>query len=300
MLLDSMDPRIAAAVGEAFDLASEKARVKGNMSVERESVGERGRREDSFTEDLLDEFETTVRQTVGNVQDELGGTGIKLGVSFEAVNLPTGEETEYGADFGIRFKMRTTAGSIDKAILVQAKRMRLGRSGNADFPALRTDGAEQAKKMLRVTPASFFLLYNYGDPADLVSLVFPPSGGRILAYIPGGSGGFRPSLNCGMTMLPATQVSAVANALPPRTGFPAKAVDVLPGSLPMGYFMSQLFATCFVGDVRTSILRVVTPPRLRDRLFPADDDETHLDRILVRRSVVLDLDTRGGEFLDNG
>jgi hypothetical protein len=87
------------------------------------------------------------------------------------------EENQFGADIGIVLKTQTSEHSVEKAILLQAKRLKPDNSGYFS-PTSKYDeliekrGLDQAKKMLSITPASFFILYNPPIPSSRVIMNF--------------------------------------------------------------------------------------------------------------------------------
>jgi hypothetical protein len=290
MLVDGIDPRIATAVGQAFGEAASSVGEKMGKSAIREERGERAYREDTITEEFLDRFGEAINEAFAEIRDPLAAIGAGVGVTFEAVNLPVADENIYGADLGIRVRVRTSRSDITKAILVQCKRAHLEGRGYV-YQALYADGPAQAHDMLRLTPASFFFLFNHPTPANTqyVNARFTPlsAGWLVFASVVGLDAIADPSV----TVMPAAQVEAVA-----RTGgrLPRQARDVLPGTAPLGYFMSAMFTTCFVGDPRPAVVRVATPPAQRDAVAPLPaDDDGHFEHIFVRRSLALDLDFRG-------
>ncbi len=73
----------------------------------------------------------------------------------------------------------------------------------------------------------------------------------------------------GVAVLPAARVLALsAGCGRKRLPFPIHATRILPGCLPLGVFMVDFFASCFVGDVREEVVRLVTPPYLREEQLP--------------------------------
>ncbi|HFD86442.1 MAG TPA: hypothetical protein ENJ35_02070 [Gammaproteobacteria bacterium] len=73
----------------------------------------------------------------------------------------------------------------------------------------------------------------------------------------------------GVAVLPAARVlSLSAGCAAKGRAFPTGADRLLPGCLPLGVFMVDSFASCFVGDVREEVVRLVTPPTLREEQLP--------------------------------
>jgi hypothetical protein len=88
----------------------------------------------------------------------------ELRLELEARKIKQFEESRIGADIGVLLRVQTRTHSMEKAILLQAKRL---KPDNGSFsPESRYDeltsnrGLYQAKRMLGITPASFFILYN--------------------------------------------------------------------------------------------------------------------------------------------
>jgi hypothetical protein len=71
-------------------------------------------------------------------------------------------ENKIGADLGIILNVTGDNIEIKKAILVQAKKAKKNNN-YISYPELKKRGKDQAQKMLRITPASFFFLYNPED-----------------------------------------------------------------------------------------------------------------------------------------
>lgn len=77
--------------------------------------------------------------------------------------------------------------------------------------------------------------------------------------------------NPGVTVLPAVRVLAASRAAKAvNTKLANDAPSVLAGSVPLGHFIATLFSPCFVGDVRTPILQLATPPKLRESVSGLD------------------------------
>lgn len=281
------DPRVGVEIGGIFGRASERIRERRERSVERERVGNRARAEPSDTDHLIDDFESAIRHEVGELGRRTVGELAEFGVEFYPTNLPVGEETRYGADFGVRLHMEADGFNITKGVLFQCKRMYDG-ARSPSYDALRGDGEEQAERMLKVTPASFFLLFN-GVRAETVGEWMKPPSALFPFYEE-----FRPFpfawrdfwrfirhmdppyalWNTGVTVLPASRVYAESRiARREAKALPIDAQHWARASVPLGLFMADLFGSCFVGDVRTSVLRLVTPPALRDLGATGVDDE---------------------------
>lgn len=272
------DPRVAITVGQVFGAASEKVRERRDRSMEREQQGNRARREDSDTDELIDDFETCVLTEVERLTSSIRETGIEMDVEFYPTNLPVGEENRYGADFGVRFHLEGSGFNITKAVLFQNKRT-FGAPESQSFDQLRGDGEAQAEKMLKMTPASFFLLFNglpirtVGEwikpPAvwwpyyeEFASFPYPWPGLWRWAELNEPNFGI---WNTGIMVLPASRVFAESRVTKQQGGtLPTAARHWLRAALPFGVFMADMLGSCFVGDVRDDLITLVTPPNLRD------------------------------------
>ena len=200
---------------------------------------------------------------------------MKVDVEFHATSLPALEEKRIGADFGVRLHLSGAGFNISKAVLFQNKRS-YTRGSEFDFRQLRGDGERQANDMLGVTPASFFLLFNGIPTVRALNWIRWPSAWWPLAHY----GPFphfpsrmsdamatSPELalwNPGVLVLPATRVYAESRALKAEgKKLPVGARHWAQASIPLGVFMADMLGSCFVGDVREDVIRLVTPPSLR-------------------------------------
>lgn len=236
------------------------------------------RHEESDTDDLIDDFETAISAGVDSVRGRFVPDGVSMDVEFFPTNVAS-EERQHGADFGVRLHIEGPNYNISKAVLFQCKRM-YGPEEAPTFDELRGRGEEQARKMLSVTPASFFLLFN-GVPATTVARWIKPPAGLYPFYREFRS--FRipwrafwryidariPTLalwNTGIMVLPASRVYAESRVCQKNGSLiPLEAEHWIAGSLPLGVFMADALGSCFVGDVRENVLRIVTPPKLRNQ-----------------------------------
>lgn len=272
------DPRVAVGIGGVFGEASRRVEERRRRSMRRrERQGTSDRREESDTDDLIDDFETAINAGIGDVHGQFVSDGVRMDVEFHPTNV-AGEERRYGADFGVRLHIEGPNYNISKGVLFQCKRM-YGPEAAPTFDELRGRGEEQARKMLSVTPASFFLLFN-GAPAETVARWIKPPAGLYPFYREFGPFPFPwrefwryielrdpplPRWNTGVMVLPASRVYAESRVCRQQGSLlPLDAEHWIAGSLLLGVFMADAFGSCFVGGVRASVLRIVTPPTLRD------------------------------------
>jgi hypothetical protein len=280
------DIRAGVEIGSIFGRAGERIREKRERSSERESLGNRARAEPSDTDELINDFETAIRHEVGEVGRESVTEQTEYDIEFYPTNLQVGEENSYGADIGVRLHMEANGFNITKGILFQCKRM-YGNEQKASYDALRGDGEAQAEKMLKITPASFLMLFNGVRAEILADWIKPPACiypiARRFGPWPFGWREFwrfanlmdppYSLWNTGITVLPASRVYAESRVS--RRESKALVIDAkhwVQASVPLGVFMADLFGSCFVGDVRSSVLRLVTPPKLRDLNTSGIDD----------------------------
>jgi hypothetical protein len=190
-----------------------------------------------------------------------------------------------GLDLGIRAIIETPGYVPQKAILVQCKRM-YGVGSSGQFPELPSRGEEQAEKMLKVTPASFFFLFNEGSRHQLLEMMrsaaLMPWGEPYRWYMhPENHGDY---FDPGVAVLPAMRVLAMSQAAKvSQCTMPAGARDVLAGSGPLGHFIAGLFAPCFVGDARVPILQLATPPNKRGDISGLDAEVIELGHLKAKR-----------------
>jgi hypothetical protein len=273
------DPSVAVEVGALFGGAAADIRGRGNRSLEAEEQGERATIEPSYTDALLDQIRGGITERLSGLTQRLSNAGVNVEIEFHATNLPVSEETRYGADIGIRTTLRTPDAEIVKGILVQCKRL-YGPASKPSYKELPGRREKQAKDMLRITPASFFMLHNFGKQEDLLNWSSVPIGticpveksmmipAPVLTNIgdqcsawANSSGGI---WDMGIAMLPATRVLALSTPASIRGAkIPYDVQTILRGCLPLGVFVADLLGACFVGDVREEVVRIVTPPNLR-------------------------------------
>jgi hypothetical protein len=248
----------------------------------------------------------SVQKRIEVITDALAQKGAKIVVEFEARNLPVSDESKTGADIGLQIRIRTPAYTAIKGILVQAKRMDATRH----YPELPGRGESQAKKMLRITPASFFMLYNFGAQADLLKMVQLPAGliCPVDGAIPLGKNAGIPA-NCpfwadsedgiwdlGIAIVPASRILALsAGSLQGGTPFPHDASTIMGCALPLGVFLVDLVASCFVGDVRKKVVRITTSPRKRAQLYQYTGLAPEWDDFTIRHYIDISIDSQASK-----
>ncbi len=168
------DPRVGMGIGDLFGGVACDLRDRASESRHAEELGERGYREDSLTDELVHKMRGAISRRLETISDQFRQVGFETSIEFTPTNLPVSEETRYGADIGIRTVIRTNDIVIVKGMLIQCKRMY--QRPVLSYPELRGRGEQQAKDMLRITPASFFMLFNFGQQADLLDLTSIPIG----------------------------------------------------------------------------------------------------------------------------
>ncbi len=270
------DRRVAVAVGDLFGEASKSVRSKRSASLRDEQLGERAREETSDTADLVRSMKEVIDSRIHELSTKLG-PGRTVEIEFYTTNLPVSDEELYGADIAVRVYIRTPRFNVTKGVLFQCKRM-YGPFRKGQYTELDGRGERQAKKMLHITPASFFLLFNSGSQEELLKAAGAPLGSVCPFYcerLPKEqrtqwpceciTGNKTPVFDMGIAVLPATRVYAASREAELRSGkISTRVADVLPGTLPFGIFMVDLLGSCFIGDIRDDVVQLVTPPKLRD------------------------------------
>jgi hypothetical protein len=274
------DPQVAVEVGGIFGGAAQDIRDRANTSREAEIQGERSTAEPSYTDELVYQMRTSIKRRLDEVAGRLSNIGAQVEIQFHPMNLPVSDENVYGADIGIRATLSTPEAVLVKGILVQCKRM-YGSSRSGSYDELRGRGEKQSRDMLRITPASFFMLYNFGNQRALLDLSSIPVGticpvdssapidsvkrSKIGSSCPIWRDSRAGIWDMGIAMLPAARDLALsAGASIRQSNFPIDAATILRGCLPLGVFIVDLFASCYVGDVREEVVRLVTAPEQRD------------------------------------
>lgn len=298
------DQRVQERVGQIFGSASERIRDARSRSLDREATGQRARREDADTEQLILDFETAVLAATDELESAARDRGVEIEIKFYSTNFLPGEENRSGADIGVRLHIEAPGFNVTKAVLFQNKRI-YGRGGSLAFNRLRGDGELQARKMLNATPASFFLLFNgmpistAGQMIKLPESLWPHHvrispepedvpGGAFWELVEADPTHFG-NWNTGILVLPASRLFAESRMLENQgRPLPIGARHWIRASIPLGIFMADFFGSCFVGDVRDSIIRMVTPPVLRDLAssgLPDDEPEMLPARRILNISV---------------
>lgn len=271
MFGDISDPTVAVQIGNVFGSAARDMRSRSERSVERETRGESPMMETSMTDMLVDEFASSLRQHLDSVASDLRARGVIAHLEVSACR-PPGEHT-HGADLGLNITIDTPTFIVEKSCLVQCKRM-YSPASRPRFPEIRENGEEQARKMMEITPASFFMLYNYLPQVDLIRLAGVPS--LLICPYGYGSGHVHgpevvesdvwaqvgPLWDLGIAMLPASRVRALSRAAQGMARpFPVDANKILPGAWPLGVFIADILGGCLVGDTRDTV-RSIANPRL--------------------------------------
>lgn len=262
------DPHVLDRIGTACGEAARVVRHRLTKAAHKEAEGQSGTREEAATEDLanaiddIDALGDLLSKDLNTPATTADGSHVRI--EFKTEKAPQGEENAFGLDLGIRLTIETPAYSAQKAILVQCKRM-FGLGAKGVFTKLRGDGEKQARDMLRITPASFFFLFNSGDRLELLGMMrsaHPLFGWRLEQR-----SWLQSYFDPGVTVLSAARVLAMAEgAKAERKRFPIGAAEVLAASVPLGEFIAGLFAPCLVGDVRQPLLQLATPPTRRGEI----------------------------------
>jgi hypothetical protein len=178
-----------------------------------------------------------------NIQKEFKRNGLKVDLKARINRrLP---ESKIGADLGIVLKVDGNDFKMEKAILVQAKKAYVDGQKvvyKELFKELNRDGqkvikgVKQAEKMLKITPASFFFLYNSSEILNLNN--YEESIIKHLSYI-------------GILVLPAIQIASIKNN---KNKILGSLETLLPYCVCFSDFMVDYFLSCFVGDKRKGVL----------------------------------------------
>jgi hypothetical protein len=268
-LHNGIDPRLADAVGSAFGSAAASVRAWASNSAKDEDDGQRGTREDSFTDWVIDQ----IRSHVPAALQQRGNVG-RASVNITSTNIPVSEENRIGADLGLRLTILTNEARITKGVIIQCKRM-YAPSTSPSFKAIRGDGERQAMDMLTITPASMFMLYSFGRQEQLLelaglssNLVCPACRGRAPSDLLIGNIRWEglPAWDMGISVIPASRILALSTyskSLRKPKPMPIDAATILRGAVPLGVFMVDYLLSCFVGDPRFEVVSICTPPAKR-------------------------------------
>lgn len=199
----------------------------------------------------IDNFLLTMGQRIEQNNDDFKEKGIDAAIKFHTTKYTGKEEHGNGVDIGMRVKIHTDKSIYTQGILIQCIRM-CGPRENPIFPELQESGEKQAKDMLRITSASYFMFFNFDNA---------PGKPDLETY----------SLHClgdmGIAILPATYIlSLFAASETNKISISVK--DILPGSLSISSFIEYYVIPCYAGDPREDIIRIVTQPKVREKLYP--------------------------------
>jgi hypothetical protein len=185
-------------------------------------------------------------------------------------------ESKIGADLGIVLKVDGNDFEMEKAILVQAKKAYVDGQEvvyKELFKELNRDGqkvikgVEQAEKMLRITPASFFFLYNSSEilnlnnykesiikhflkiKMDVIKKRFYLS--SFIDQLAENDDGETLEQCIGILVLPAIQIASIKNN---KNKILGSLETLLPYCVCFSDFMVDYFLSCFVGDKRKGVL----------------------------------------------
>jgi len=130
------------------------------------------RREEGLTDELVYEIFSNP-QNQKFLDSLLSPSGVKIKLECEESGSA---ENELGCDIGMCLTVQSKGLNNRRAILLQAKRLHPNpdnfSSSSRYGDLLESHGIEQARKMLAITPCSYFLLYN---PSDLHNYLKPYS-----------------------------------------------------------------------------------------------------------------------------
>ncbi|WP_325311353.1 hypothetical protein [Longimicrobium sp.] len=163
----------------------------------------------------------------------------------------------------MRVDILTPGYFTSKALLFQCKRM-YPPLQQPRFDEIPGRGERQARDMLAITPASFFLLFNFGEQQSLADLAwgdFQRSAewfwGRPWHDFEIGGAAF----DLGVAIVPAARILGLSEGASMTNGkFPTEAATILAGASPLGVFMADLVCSCLVGDTRPMVRQLVTAP----------------------------------------
>jgi hypothetical protein len=211
------------------------------------------------------------RRKWGNIQKEFKRNGLK--VDLKARINGRSQESEIGADLGIVLKVDGNDFEMEKAILVQAKKAYVDGQEvvyKELFKELNRDGqkvikgVEQAENMLKITPASFFFLYNSSEILELNNYKESIKKHFLMGVIKKGfylssfidqlaenDDGKTLEQCIGIFVLPAIQIASIKNN---KNKILGSLETLLPYCVCFSDFMVDYFLSCFVGDKREEVL----------------------------------------------
>ncbi len=223
------------------------------------------RREDGLTDELVYEVFSNTRSR-DLLRDLLAPSGLVLELSCEESGSA---ERVLGSDLGFCLTVRGPGLLTQRAILLQAKRLHPTPDeftpGSSYGDLLQSDGREQARKMLDISPCSYFLLYN---PLGLNAILSHRDSAIEI----------RSSLDYstdGISVLPASIVEGMDRATWEAVGhlhsFTCSFVK----------FLVDDFIQGKVGDRSRRALRAALTRKLRRDLDLGGDDETPPPRFTI-------------------
>jgi hypothetical protein len=224
--------------------------------------------EEGITHELIRKinfYDDEEKQKWRDIQEKFKEIG--LNVNLKGNRNEKSPEGKIGSDLGIVLKVDGNDFKMEKAILVQAKKAyvdgqevvykELFKELNRDAQKV-IKGVEQAEKMLKITPASFFFLYNSSEILNLnnykesiinhflniskvkikevIYLAVPVN--QLESYI-------------GIFVLPAIQIASIKNN---KNKILGSLETLLPYCVCFSNFMVDYFLSCFVGDKREEVL----------------------------------------------
>jgi uncharacterized protein (DUF2132 family) len=227
------------------------------------------RREEGLTSELVFEIFSR-KENQEFLHDLLSPHGIHMHLSCEESGSA---EPVTGADLGMCLSLIGRGLKTMRAILLQAKRLHQKGSRFSSHSIygdmFAPHGLEQAKRMLGITPASFFILYN-------------PEGLSTLLPASPSQSGISSSLDYsvdGISILPASYVIAMDRAIWEQVGqlhfFTCSFIK----------FMVDDFVQGKIGDCRPHAIRAALTRSLRDILDPNGSGQEPLPRFSVHISV---------------
>lgn len=287
MIGNVINREVADSIGAVWGDAASAVRQDVNSAFENEwKRGERSRREESYTDRLVGIIRNSVNRSLREMGEKASRRGTSMMVDFDPMQPPVVEEESYGLDIGLRLVLRTPEARMVKGLLVQCKRM-YGSGETGTFDEIRGRGETQALKMLEVTPASVFFLFNGGTREQLLEMAFTKKS-FLWRYVFGDASMW----DLGVAVLPASRVLALSTAAK-NLGrpVPVDAPTILRGCMPLGLFIVEFFGSCFVGDPRTAVVRLSTAPKFRKKMFrQVGGTTTDFDAFAVKHFINIEVE----------